>query len=583
MGDIAFIARSFGPYRRDFVGAGICVFFESVLELLIPLLMASIIDDGLATGDASIVWTRGAAMLGCALAALALGGGYARLSARAAMGLGANLRRAEFAHIQDFAFSNLDSFESSSLVTRMTTDVTVIQNALVMGFRPMLRGPSMLVMGLVLSFVMSARLAVIFCVVLPFLAVVLFLIVRHVGPLYAVLQGVMDRLNDALQEDLRAIRAIKAFVREDWTQARFDEVNRAYSTTATRTFGGAVLNTPVFQVSMYVTCVSILWIGGNLILVGELQVGTLTGFMSYVLQIMNSLMMISGVFLLLARALTSIRRVREVLDERPAISSAEGAATTVADGSVVFDHVSFKYHADARKDVLEDISLSFPAGSTIGVLGATGSGKSSLVQLVARLYDVSSGSVRVGGRDVRDYDLAALRDAVGVVLQRSVLFSGTVRDNLRWGNPDATDAELLEACRIACADEFLERIGGLDADLGQGGDNVSGGQRQRLSIARTLLKRPKVLVFDDSLSAVDMATDARIRAGLVGLADVTKITVAQRVNSVMDCDQIVILDDGCVHAVGTHAELLASDPIYQELYESQIGSGIHGEGVVDGC
>ena len=583
MGDIAFIARSFGPYRRDFVGAGICVFFESVLELLIPLLMASIIDDGLATGDASIVWTRGAAMLGCALAALALGGGYARLSARAAMGLGANLRRAEFAHIQDFAFSNLDSFESSSLVTRMTTDVTVIQNALVMGFRPMLRGPSMLVMGLVLSFVMSARLAVIFCVVLPFLAVVLFLIVRHVGPLYAVLQGVMDRLNDALQEDLRAIRAIKAFVREDWTQARFDEVNRAYSTTATRTFGGAVLNTPVFQVSMYVTCVSILWIGGNLILVGELQVGTLTGFMSYVLQIMNSLMMISGVFLLLARALTSIRRVREVLDERPAISSAEGAATTVADGSVDFDHVSFKYHADARKDVLEDISLSFPAGSTIGVLGATGSGKSSLVQLVARLYDVSSGSVRVGGRDVRDYDLAALRDAVGVVLQRSVLFSGTVRDNLRWGNPDATDAELLEACRIACADEFLERIGGLDADLGQGADNVSGGQRQRLSIARTLLKRPKVLVFDDSLSAVDMATDARIRAGLAGLADVTKITVAQRVNSVMDCDQIVILDDGRVHAVGTHAELLASDPIYQELYESQIGSGIHGEGVVDGC
>ena len=276
MGDIAFIARSFGPYRRDFVGAGICVFFESVLELLIPLLMASIIDDGLATGDASIVWTRGAAMLGCALTALALGDGYARLSARAAMGLGANLRRAEFAHIQDFAFSNLDSFESSSLVTRMTTDVTVIQNALVMGFRPMLRGPSMLVMGLVLSFVMSARLAVIFCVVLPFLAVVLFLIVRHVGPLYAVLQGVMDRLNDALQEDLRAIRAIKAFVREDWTQARFDEVNRAYSTTATRTFGGAVLNTPVFQVSMYVTCVSILWIGGNLILVGELQVGTLT-------------------------------------------------------------------------------------------------------------------------------------------------------------------------------------------------------------------------------------------------------------------------------------------------------------------
>ena len=409
------------------------------------------------------------------------------------------------------------------------------------------------------------------------LAVVLFFIVRRVGPLYRVLQGVMDRLNDALQEDLTAIRVIKAYVREDHVARRFSEVNSDLAATATRTFSGAVLNTPVFQLAMYTACVGILWTGGNMIMAGQLTVGTLTGFMSYVLQIMNSLMMISNVFLLMARALTSIRRVREVLDEKPAISSPEHALTEVPDGSVDFDHVGFRYSASAQKDVLSDVTLHLPAGSTVGVLGATGSGKTTLVQLIARLYDVTSGGVAVGGHDVREYDLAALRDAVGIVLQKNVLFSGTVRQNLQWGAPDASDEELLEACRVACVDEFLDRIGGLDGDLGQGGVNVSGGQKQRLCIARALLKRPRVLVFDDSTSAVDMATDAKIRAHLAALADVTKIVIAQRVASVRDADKIVILDDGRVHAVGTHEELLAADPIYQELYESQIGSGIHGE------
>ena len=576
MSDLRFIARSFGPYRRDVALAAACIFTETCLELVIPLLMSSVIDDGVLARDAAVVWSRGAAMVGCALAALVLGRGYARYSARAAMGLGANLRREEFSAVEGFSFENLDRFETSSLVTRMTTDVTVIQNAIVTGFRPMMRGPIMLVMGLALSFIMSARLAVVFFVVLPILAVALAIIVRHVAPLYRVLQSTMDALNDELQQDLTAIRAIKAYVREGHVAERFGEVNGELARTATRTFAGAVVNTPVFQLSMYVSATVLLWVGGNMILAGELQVGTLTGFMSYVLQIMNSLMMISNVFLLLARALTSIERVREVLGEKPAIASpaAEVAVRVVAEGSVEFRHVDFKYRADAKRCVLEDVDLRIEPGSCVGILGGTGSGKTSLVQLIARLYDASAGQVIVGGRDVRDYDLAALRDAVGIVLQKNVLFSGTVRENLRWGAPDADDEQMLEACRAACADEFLGRIGGLDGDLGQGGVNVSGGQKQRLCIARTLLKRPRVLIFDDSTSAVDMATDAKIRANLAALEGVTKIVIAQRVASVKDADQIVILDEGRVHAVGTHEALLAAgDPIYTELCESQ-GVGI---------
>ena len=571
MTDIQWVAKSFGPYRKDVLLAAVCIFVETSLELLIPVLMSVVIDDGVLAGNVAVVWRCGAAMLACAAASLALGQGFARFAARAATGLGANIRREEFACVQAYAFENLDHFDASSLVTRMTTDVTVIQNAMVNGFRPMMRGPIMLVMGLVMSCLMSARLAVVFFVVLPFLAVALWLIVRHVGPLYRVLQHTMDALNDTLQEDLVGIRAIRAYVREGYVSKRFSAVNGELAATATRTFKGAVLNTPIFQLSMYVSATALLWFGGQMIMAGELQVGTLTGFMSYVLLVMNSLMMISNVFLLLARALTSIERIREVEDEVPAIVSpaADVAVNQVADGTVEFRGVDFKYSADAEKNVLEGIDLCFDAGSTVGILGGTGSGKTTLVQLIARLYDASAGQVLVGGRDVRDYDLATLRDAVGIVLQSNVLFSGTVRDNLRWGRADANDKELLAACRVACADEFLDRIGGLDGDLGQGGVNVSGGQKQRLCIARTLLKHPRVLVFDDSTSAVDMATDAKIRAGLAGLSGMTKIVIAQRVASVKDADKIVILENGRVHAQGTHEELLATDPIYQELCESQ--------------
>ena len=447
-----------------------------------------------------------------------------------------------------------------------------------MGVRPLLRSPVMLVAGLVLACAMSARLAVVFFVILPLLAAALGLIVHHVAPQYAVLQGVMDRLNETLQEDLVAIRAIKAYVREGHVAKRFEDVNASLADTATHTFGGAVLNMPVFQAAMAVANVGLLWFGGQMVASGEIGVGTLTGFMSYVLLIMNSLNMISSVFLLLARAVTSVGRVCEVLREEPAMDPNPAGAKEVSDGSVELRDVSFKYSAGARRNVLEHVTLRFEPGSTVGILGGTGSGKSSLVQLLPRLYDATEGTVCVGGRDVRDYDVHALRAGVGMVLQKNVLFSGTVRDNLRWGNPKASDQEILQACRVACVDEFLDRIGGLDADLGHGGGNVSGGQKQRLCIARTLLAHPKVMAFDDSTSAVDTATDARIRAGLARLRDVTKVIIAQRVSSVMDADQIVILDDGRVHATGTHAQLLASDPIYQELYYSQNTTGDDGDG-----
>ena len=578
MEDLRYVARYLHGYRLDILVATLLIMGETVAELVIPFLMARIVDVGIASGSLALVLATGRRMVVVALLAGVCGLGYSHFSAKAAMGFGANLREAEYAHLQEYAFANLDEFESSSLVTRLTTDITVIQNAFVMGVRPLLRSPVMLVAGLVLACAMSARLAVVFFVILPFLAVALGLIVHHVAPQYAVLQGVMDRLNETLQEDLVAIRAIKAYVREGHVAKRFEDVNAALADTATHTFGGAVLNMPVFQAAMAVANVGLLWFGGQMVASGEIGVGTLTGFMSYVLLIMNSLNMISSVFLLLARAVTSVGRVCEVLREEPAMDPNPTGAKEVADGSVELRDVSFKYSAGARRNVLEHVSLRFEPGATVGILGGTGSGKSSLVQLLPRLYDATEGAVLVGGRDVRDYDVHALRAGVGMVLQKNVLFSGTVRDNLRWGNPGATDQEILQACRVACVDEFLDRIGGLDADLGHGGGNVSGGQKQRLCIARTLLAHPKVMVFDDSTSAVDTATDARIRAGLARLRDVTKVIIAQRVSSVMDADQIVILDDGRVHATGTHAQLLASDPIYQELYRSQNTAGDDGNG-----
>ena len=392
--------------------------------------------------------------------------------------------------------------------------------------------------------------------------------------MYGRLQKAMDQLNNVVQEGLTAIRAVKAFVRGEYEEEKFRSVNEELMETSQRTFHFAVLNLPAFQFTMYTAIVLILWFGGGMILKGSLQVGELTGFLSYVLQVMNSFMMISNVFLLLTRSLASAHRIAEVLDEDPALTDPAEPVGEVPDGSVDFEKVSFKYRADAREYALSGVDLHIKAGQTVGILGGTGSAKTTLVQLIPRLYDATDGTVKVGGHDVKEYDLATLRDAVGIVLQKNVLFSGTVRENLQWGDSDADDETLWAACRAACADEFLRRMpDGLDTDLGQGGVNVSGGQKQRLCIARALLKRPKILIFDDSTSAVDTATEGKIRAALARLTGVTKIIIAQRVTSVMYADLIVILEDGRVHAAGTHRELLDHDPIYQEIYASQMKGG----------
>ena len=572
--DLKCLLGYLGRYRWDMVLGGLMVLVESGFELVIPVLMADIIDVGVVNRDVPFILYKGVQMGVCALLALVTGLLYARFAARAAYGWGAGVREAQFQRVQQFAFSNLDRFETASLVTRMTTDVTVIQNAVNGGLRPLVRGPVMLVLGIGFAFWMDARLATIFLVCTPVLAAILFYVVRKVAPMYGRLQHSVDRLNNVVQEGLTAIRAVKAFVRGDYEAEKFEAVNAQLMETGQKTFHYAVLNLPAFQLTMYAATVLLMWFGGDMVLGGTLQVGDLTGVLSYVLQVMNSLMMISNVFLLLTRSLASARRIVEVLEEPVVLTSPEHGADTVPDGGVEFRHVSFKYHADAKEYALSDVNLRIAPGQTVGILGGTGSAKTTLVQLIPRLYDATDGTVKVGGRDVREYDLHALRDAVGIVLQKNVLFSGTVRENLQWGAPAADDKTLWAACRAACADEFLERMPkGLDTDLGQGGVNVSGGQKQRLCIARTLLKRPKVLIFDDSTSAVDTATEAKIRASLAGLTDVTKIIIAQRITSVMEADQIVILEDGKVHAVGDHASLLASDPIYQEIYASQRKGG----------
>ena len=563
-----------GPYRRDLLIGGLLVLVETAFELVIPVLMADLIDVGVEARDLHYIVIKGVQMGVCALLALVTGLLYARFAARAAYGWGANIRQAQYERVQDYAFSNLDRFETSSLVTRLTSDVTVLQNAINGGLRPLARSPVMLVMGVGLSFWMNARLALIFVVTAPILALILFLVVRKVAPMYGRLQKAMDKVNNVVQEGLTAIRAVKAFVRGEYEEEKFQAVNQELMNTSQRTFHFAVLNLPAFQFTMYTAIVLILWFGGGMILKGGLQVGELTGFLSYVLQVMNSFMMISNVFLLLTRSLASAHRIAEVLDEDPALTDPAEPVGEVADGSVDFEHVSFKYHADAREYALSGVDLHIRAGQTVGILGGTGSAKTTLVQLIPRLYDATEGVVKVGGHDVKEYDLTALRDAVGIVLQKNVLFSGTVRENLRWGDPDADDEQLWAACRAACADEFLERMpDGLDTDLGQGGVNVSGGQKQRLCIARALLKRPKILIFDDSTSAVDTATEGKIRTALAGLTGVTKIIIAQRITSVMHTDLIVILEDGKIHAAGTHRELLDHDPIYQEIYASQMKGG----------
>ena len=574
MNDLRLIFRYGKPYRRDLWAAAGLIFIECIFEMVIPVLMSTLVDEGVPSHNMAIILRQGGLMALCAVLALITGLLYARYAARFANGFAAELRLAEYAAVQKFDFANLDHFSSASLVTRMTTDATVLLNAINAGLRPFVRSPVMLAMGLGMAFLLSPKLTIVFLITTPILTILLALIVRKVGPLYGRQQSAVDHLNSRIQESLTAIRAIKAFVRGDYENEQFNAVNTELSDASTETFRYAVLNLPAFQTIMYTAIVCIMWFGGGFILQGDMSVGQLTAFLSYVLQVLNSVMMFSGAFLQMTRSLASARRIREVLTEQPDLANAAEPVDTVPNGQIDFEGVSFKYNAAAQKSALSDITLHIPAGATVGIIGGTGSAKTTLVQLIPRLYDATEGTVKVGGRDVRDYDLTALRDAVGIVLQKNLLFSGTIRDNLKWGNPDAAEKQLWAACRAAHADEFLDRMpDGLDTDLGQGGVNVSGGQKQRLCIARTLLKHPKVLIFDDSTSAVDTATESGIRRALTELTDVTKLIIAQRISSVQSADLIVILEDGRLHAVGTHAELLAKDTIYQEIYYSQMKGG----------
>ena len=564
------------PYTRGYrkwIALGVlCSASEAVFELLLPLVMADIVDTGIPAGDTGYILRRGALMVLMALVSMALGVSSAFLSSHAGQGFGANLRKAQYDHIQAFSFRNIEKFSTASLVTRLTNDCNMLQMSLMMGMRLLVRAPVMLISALVLAVSISLRLSRVFLVAMPLLLVLIGLIVKHVSPMFSSLQERTDDVNLVVQENLSAIRVVKSFVREDHEQEKFRKRNDALRATAERAFGFVVMNMPVMMLVTYGTIIAVMWYGAPLVQSGELQVALLSTFFTYITQVLMSLMMVSMIMMMLTRAVACAKRVTEVLDETPDITDAAASSgVTAADGSVDFDHVSFKYSPDAEKWNLRDINLHIPSGATVGIIGATGSAKSTLVQLIPRLYEAQEGTVRVGGRPVRDYTLEGLRDAVSMVLQKNTLFSGSIRENLLWGDANASDEEVWAACDAACASEFIRKMpGGLDSDLGQGGVNVSGGQKQRLCIARAILKRPKVLILDDSTSAVDTATDAKIRAAFrTQLPDTTKIIIAQRIISVMDADLIVVMDDGRISDTGTHEELMNTSEIYRDVYQSQ--------------
>ena len=567
-------ARPYAPW----IAAGVaCSAMEAVFELLIPLVMSDIVDIGIANGDQSFILRKGVLMILLAVASLCFGLGAAVTSSVAGMGFGANLRRAEYAHIQTFAFSNIERFSTASLVTRLTNDAHNLQMTLMMSMRLMVRAPVMLVAALFFSIRISCQLSSVFLVALPLLLAVVAFLLATTGPLFRSLQEKTDALNLVVQENLAGIRVVKSFVREDREREKFRQRNDGLKNTSLRAFGRVVINMPLMMMIIYGTIIAVMWFGGRMVYAGTLEAGKLITYFTYITQIMMSLMMVSMIFMMLTRSVACARRVAEVLSEVPAISDSgaetgeDGLPVSVADGSIDFDHVSFKYSAGSGEWILKDISLHIPSGATVGILGGTGSGKTSLVSLIPRLYEADQGAVSVGGRPVAAYTMEHLRESVSMVLQKNTLFTGTIRENLLWGNPEATEEELWAACRAACADEFLERMpDGLDTDLGQGGVNVSGGQKQRLCIARAILKRPKVLILDDSTSAVDTATDAKIRAAFAGeLKDATKLIIAQRVASVREADLILVMDGGRIAAQGTHQELMNTCDIYQEVYQSQ--------------
>ena len=564
------------PHARPYGGwiiAGVaCSAGEAIFELLIPLVMSDIVNVGIPNADESYILANGLKMVMMALISLALGAGAAICSSIAGQGFGSNVRRAEYDHIQEYAFSNIEKFSTASLITRLTNDVHSLQMSLMMGMRLLVRAPVMLVTALILSISISLKLSSVFLVALPLLAVVVVSIMAKSGPLFQALQKKTDALNLVVQENLAGIRVVKSFVNEDYELEKFTKRNRDLKATSERAFGMVVVNMPVMMLIVNATLIAVIWFGGRMVYFGGLPAGDLMAYFTYIMQIMMSLMMVSMMFMMMTRSVACARRVVEVLDEEPSITN-ERAETDAAvnDGSIDFENVFFKYNEASAEWNLKAINLHIRSGQMVGVLGGTGSAKTTLVSLIPRLYEAQEGTVRVGGRPVQDYTMERLRDAVSVVLQKNTLFSGTIRENLLWGNPHATEEQLWDACRAVCADEFLERLpDGLDYELDQGGVNVSGGQKQRLCIARAILKQPKVLILDDSTSAVDTATDAKIRKAFANeLKDTTKIIIAQRIASIMEADLILVMDDGEIVAQGTHGELIKSCEIYRDVYEAQ--------------
>lgn len=568
--------RKLAPYTKGyrvwiFLGV-LCSAGEAVLELLLPKAMSQIVDVGIANGDKAYILATGLKMILMALASLVMGVGAAALAAKAGMGFGANVRAAEYAQVQRFSFANIERFSTASLITRLTNDVSSVQMTLMMGMRMLVRAPVMLITALVMALTISLQLSQVFLVVLPLLLLLVAIVIRYVGPFFTALQKSTDDLNLVVQENLNAIRVVKSFVREDREQEKFTQRSETLRQTAERAFSFVVLFVPLVTLIMGGTIMSIMWLGGHYVVGGTMLSGDLIAFFTYASEILMSLMMVAMVMMVLTRSIACGKRIVEVLEEQPEITdSAADPALTVENGEVDFDHVYFKYHKDSDAWNLEDICLHIDSGMTVGILGGTGSAKSTLVSLIPRLYEATEGVVSVGGHDVREYTMEALRQGCAMVLQKNTLFSGTIRENLRWGREDATDAEMEEACRMACADEFISRMpDGYDTHIEQGGANVSGGQKQRLCIARAILRRPRVLILDDSTSAVDTATDAKIRSALrQALPGATKLIIAQRISSVMDADLIVVLDDGKISGAGTHDQLMASNHIYQEVYKSQ--------------
>ena len=545
---------------------------EAVLELELPQAMSEIVDVGIAGGDRSYILLTGLKMFLMAMAALGCGVGAAVLAAKAAMGFGANLRQAEYEQVQRFSFANIEHFSTASLITRLTNDVSSVQMTLFMGMRMCVRAPVMLVTALVKAMEISLDLSQVFLVAVPLLVIAVVIVIRYVGPFFTALQNATDDLNLVVQENLNAVRVVKSFVREDEEEKKFRVRSDRLRDTAERAFGFVVMFMPIMIMIMGGTIVSLMWLGGHDVAEGTLLSGDLMAFFTYASEILMSLMMVSMVLMFLTRAIACGKRIVEVLDEQPQITDAQAdPALTVGNGDIRFEHVYFKYHPTAEDWNLTDIDLHIESGMTVGILGGTGSAKTTLVSMIPRLYEVDKGAVCVGGHNVKDYTMEALRSGCAMVLQKNTLFSGTIRENLRWGRADATDAEIEEACRMACADEFIRRMpDGYDTYIEQGGTNVSGGQKQRLCIARAILRRPRVLILDDSTSAVDTATDARIRGALkTALPGTTKLIIAQRITSVMDADMILVLDDGHVVGQGTHAQLMESCEIYREVYESQ--------------